>query len=103
MTACIAATAGMSLWTIVAGATWLCWVGGKGINRVPVPIWLGRMAIDHLIAYAGTAVGVAWAVQVVTGRWLPAADWVEWLGRALGVFWIVAGLVWGIRLSWVLF
>jgi len=36
------------------------------------------------------AVAVAWATLVLSGNWKPEASWIDRLGRALGVGWIVA-------------
>jgi hypothetical protein len=36
----------------------------------------------------GLFIAVVWPVQALTGRWRPAPDWVDRLGRALGFAWI---------------
>ena len=34
------------------------------------------------------AVGAAWLLLVVSGRWRAEPVWIDRLGRALGIFWI---------------
>ncbi len=40
----------------------------------------------------GLAVSVSWMTLLVVRRWCAEPSWVDRLGRALGVFWIVSGL-----------
>lgn len=44
--------------------------------------------------YVGLAVGATWLVQYMSGRWRKSADWIDVMGRIVGVLWIVIGLVW---------
>jgi hypothetical protein len=51
--------------------------------------------------HAGFAIAGAWLAQVLLGRWSPRACWIDRFGRALGVAWIVFGLVClGADLAW---
>jgi hypothetical protein len=45
------------------------------------------------------AVAVAWLALAVTGRWHPERSWIDRLGRALGLGWLVIFLlsIWAIR------
>jgi hypothetical protein len=36
----------------------------------------------------GGGVAIAWGLLALTGRWRPEANWIDRLGRALGVCWI---------------
>jgi uncharacterized membrane protein YcjF (UPF0283 family) len=44
--------------------------------------------------YVGLAVASVWIVQYMSGRWRRSADWIDLMGRVVGVLWIVIGLVW---------
>jgi hypothetical protein len=44
--------------------------------------------------YVGLAVGATWLVQFLSGRWRKSADWIDVMGRIVGVLWIVIGLAW---------
>jgi hypothetical protein len=41
------------------------------------------------LRHVGLFVAVAWSALALTGRWRPAPDWVDRLGRAIGFAWIV--------------
>jgi hypothetical protein len=41
----------------------------------------------------GLAVAAAWSLQFLSGRWRPVPNWIDRSGRALGLFWIVAALI----------
>jgi hypothetical protein len=41
---------------------------------------------------AGFVVAGAWIALGIAGRWRPEAGWIDRLGRAVGVFWIVGAL-----------
>ncbi len=72
-------------------------------------IWLGASvyAIFALLAvptYPALAVVVAWVTLLVGRRWRAEPSWVDRLGRALGVFWIVAGFfITGVSLAGIVF
>ncbi len=44
--------------------------------------------------YVGLAVGATWLVHYLSGRWRKSADWIDVMGRIMGVLWIVIGLLW---------
>jgi hypothetical protein len=59
--------------------------------------WAQKYLADEVFMYVGLAVAATWLVQYQSGRWRRSADWIDLLGRALGVLWIVIGLVWTLR------
>jgi hypothetical protein len=93
-TACLAAIFG-SLWAVAGvGGTLLLMV-----VREPAGVgsWSSRffqLADWDLFAYVGLAVASAWFAQALSGRWRPVPDPIDRLGRILGVYWILVGLVW---------
>ena len=67
-------------------------------RRFPTPTeWAQKYLSDEVFMYVGLSVAAAWAVLWVTGRWRRSADWIDFLGRLVGVCWIVIGLVWTVR------
>jgi hypothetical protein len=44
----------------------------------------------------GAAVIVAWLVLVANGRWRPGPDWIDRVGRILGVYWILVPAMLGV-------
>jgi hypothetical protein len=48
-----------------------------------------------MFAPIGLAVAVAWIFQALAGRWRPAPDWSDRIGRILGIYWIAVGLQYG--------
>jgi hypothetical protein len=46
------------------------------------------------------AVVVAWVILLLSGRWRSEPSWIDRLGRALGVFWIVWAVLEGVRPAW---
>lgn len=50
--------------------------------------------------YNGLLVAGSWVVHFLCGHWKRKADWLEWLGRVLGMLWVV-GATAGIWLSWL--
>lgn len=59
--------------------------------------WAQKYLSDEVFMYVGLAVAAAWFVQYVGGRWRRWADWIDLMGRLVGVCWIVIGLVWTLR------
>ena len=43
--------------------------------------------------FVGQSVLVAWMTLIVSRRWRAEPSWVDRFGRAVGVYWIVAGLL----------
>jgi hypothetical protein len=35
-----------------------------------------------------------WSILVLSGRWHPEPGWIDRVGRALGMFWILIGFLW---------
>jgi hypothetical protein len=59
--------------------------------------WAQKYLADEVFMYVGLAVAAAWLVLFFSGRWRRSADWIDSMGRLLGVLWIVIGLVWTLR------
>jgi hypothetical protein len=59
--------------------------------------WAQKYLADEVFMYVGLAVAVSWLVVFVSGRWRRSADWIDLMGRLVGVGWIVVGLVWSVR------
>jgi hypothetical protein len=67
-------------------------------TRFPMPTeWAQKFLSDEVFMYVGLSVAIAWAVQYVTGQWRRSADWIDRMGRMMGVCWIAIGLVWMVR------
>ena len=56
--------------------------------------WANKYLGDELFMYVGAAVGATWLVLYMSGRWRKPADWIDVMGRIVGVMWIVIGLIW---------
>ena len=98
MTACVAAMAGMAFCAGVAGFAVLLRWGIDGQTQFGSSFWYRTPVLDDIIIYAGVSVAAVWATQISTGRWRKPADWVDRLGRVLGVIWVTAALVFAARL-----
>jgi hypothetical protein len=97
MTACLAALFG-----------W-CWSGLALIlaldvgyvarpGRSPSAVeWGQKYLADEVFMYVGLAVAAVWFVQFFSGQWRRSADWIDLMGRLVGICWIVVGLVWTLR------
>jgi hypothetical protein len=59
--------------------------------------WWQKYLADEVFMYVGLAVAAAWIVLVFSGRWRRSADWIDLLGRLMGILWIVIGLTWTVR------
>jgi len=58
--------------------------------------WLGSLSNGFVLfapSYFGIAVLVSWTTLLLGRRWRAELSWVDRLGRAVGVFWIVEGLI----------
>jgi hypothetical protein len=56
--------------------------------------WLPDLFVDLAIfvpVFVGLAVLASWMTLVLGRRWRPDPGWVDRLGRAVGVFWVVTG------------
>jgi hypothetical protein len=97
MAACLAALLG-----------W-CWSGlglilaldvaylARSNRALPPGRWAQEYLADEVFMYVGLAVAAVWTVQYLSGRWRRSADWIDTMGRVVGVLWIVIGLVWTMR------
>jgi hypothetical protein len=56
--------------------------------------WAQRYLGDEVFMYVGLAVWATWIVQYMSRRWQKPADWIDVMGRIVGVLWIVIGPVW---------
>jgi hypothetical protein len=59
--------------------------------------WAQEYLSNQVFMYVGLAVAAAWVVQYASGRWRRSADWIDLIGRVVGVLWILVGLVWTLR------
>jgi hypothetical protein len=94
MAACLAAIVGW-LWTVLplllamnAGQV------ARSTRSITLEEWANKYLGDELFMYVGAAVGATWLVQYMSGRWRKPADWIDVMGRIVGVMWIVIGLIW---------
>ena len=65
-------------------------------GRLPGPISIGTPSLVGnlvvLIAFhTGMAVGLAWTIQAIGGRWRAEKTWLDRSGRSIGVAWLVIG------------
>jgi hypothetical protein len=99
LTACVAAIVGMVLGAVGTCLGHLARASGASPlgQRGTLGQWMRVIYLNDLIGYAGLAVVSVWSVQAITGRWRPAPDAVDRLGRFIGLLWVVAGLVWAVR------
>jgi hypothetical protein len=95
---------GLAAGTLVVAA-------GAGIS-IPLRVWLDRAgdgwsqlwdetSFEFLaLVSASLAVGVAaaWASLALSGRWRAEPSWIDRAGRALGLYWLLAGTIAGIDL-----
>ena len=56
--------------------------------------WLFLFVVEQIFPDVGLAVLGAWSGLALSGRWRAVADWPDRLGRYLGCYWIVLGLLW---------
>ena len=61
------------------------------------PVGLLSLRLVGTKDLVGPAVAFSWILLAIGGGWRPEANWVDRTGRAVGVIWIVLGMV-----SWVL-
>jgi uncharacterized membrane protein YcjF (UPF0283 family) len=71
-------------------------VGNVALSRraITPAQWAQKYLSDEVFMYVGLAVASVWIVQYMSGRWRRSADWIDLMGRVVGVLWIVIGLVW---------
>jgi hypothetical protein len=97
MAACLAALLGWS-WSGVALILALDVGYVAQSNRFHPPWeWAQRYLADEVFMYVGLAVAATWMVEAFGGRWRRSVDWIDLMGRLVGILWIVIGLVWTLR------
>ena len=94
MAACLAAVVGW-LWTVLPLLLAMN-VGrvARSTRSITLEEWANKYLGDELFMYVGAAVGATWLVLYMSGRWRKPADWIDVMGRIVGVMWIVIGLIW---------
>jgi hypothetical protein len=66
-------------------------------KTIPADLWAQKYLSDEVFMSIGVTVAVVWVVQYLSGRWRRSADWIDFMGRIVGAFWILIGLVWALR------
>lgn len=64
------------------------WKVGRGGG---VTFWRGKnlfVQFAQFALFAGHDIAFAWLIQLATGVWRPSPDWVDRIGRLLGVVWL---------------
>jgi hypothetical protein len=94
MAACLVAVFAW-LWTVVA-LLFAMNVGNVALSRraITPAQWAQKYLSDEVFMYVGLAVASVWIVQCMSGRWRRSADWIDLMGRVVGLLGIVIGLVW---------
>jgi hypothetical protein len=70
---------------------------GRSLRNSPPLNWAQKFLADEVFMYVGLAVAATWINLWFSGRWRRSADWIDYMGRVVGVFWILNGLVWTAR------
>jgi hypothetical protein len=96
-TACLAAVFGMLAGWVHLGLSMGMSRLVDGRLRGPLFFWVRHYVLDDMLVEAGVWVAAVWTYQALSGRWRAQPDWVDRVGRVLGVVWIVAGMVWASR------
>ena len=63
-------------------------------RTITTDLWAQKFVSEEVFMYAGLAVAAVWLLQCLSGRWRKSSDWIDCLGRIVGVLWILIGLVW---------
>ncbi len=94
MAACLSAVLGW-LWGVIGFALALDVAFIARTQRTVTPVeWAQKYLSDEMFMYIGLAVAVTWASMFFAGRWRRSADWIDMIGRFVGVAWIVIGVAW---------
>ena len=96
-TACLAALVGLAWAALGLAGTLAAMLLAHGRLTGPPSQWLFHFVVEEVFPYVGLAVASAWFGQALSGRWRPVPDVIDRLGRALGVYWILVGLIWAVR------
>lgn len=97
--ACLAGTSIIILGSLAMGLLALIRVARRGMAvragipiRPPDPTWWVEIVIRFGVA-VGPAVIAAWLLLALSGRRRPARGWLDYLGRVIGIAWIVLFIV----------
>ena len=63
--------------------------GGNGLVGYLNAYECFSVTVASFASPCGYAVAAVWLVLVVSGRWRPEKSWIDRLGRALGVIWVM--------------
>ena len=95
---CIAATAGMLVWSVVAIVTYLLRNYLEDFAPLPVDFWVQSPIFDLLLVCSGMSVAAEWLAEILTGRWRPMANIFDRLGRGISILWLVVGMTFTARM-----
>lgn len=88
--ACLSITIAACFSTAVHAPVWIWLATG---HRSWYMGWIdARLVALHVLANGGigSAVFVAWCLQIVAGRWRPEPSWNDRLGRLIGLYFLIA-------------
>jgi hypothetical protein len=54
--------------------------------------------LEIIASHCGLGVAVAWLTSALSGQWQPVPRWLDWIGIALGIFWL--GIIPFFNLPW---
>jgi predicted permease len=91
----IAACTASALGTVLAGLFWLLQYGRYfALGDYPRDQLELAMIVSAIIT--GPAVTVSWLMIALSRRWRRETDWIGWLGRILGVGWMILFILMGL-------
>lgn len=97
MAACLAALLGW-IWSLLAVLVAFDATQVARTNRtITLFHWVQKYLSDGVFMYVGLAVAATWICLWISGRWRQSADWIDFMGRVVGVLWIVIGFAWTVR------
>jgi hypothetical protein len=97
MAACLAALVGWG-WGLLAFGIAARLNGNLTVTKaIPTDVWLQKFFHEEALMYPGVAVAGAWLCLAFCGRWRRPADALDFLGRLVGLCWLVIGLIWTLR------
>jgi hypothetical protein len=53
----------------------------------------GYYTLNQIREVNGLAVSAVWLVLIVQGYWRPVPEWIDRLGRLLGVLWVISSIL----------
>jgi hypothetical protein len=65
----------------------------KGFGSRPLDVQIIEDVGNTMTVCAGPAVAAAWTVLIVGRRWRPERSWIDRLGIALGLYWLLHGSI----------